>query len=108
MTVLKSAPEGAKVIDLDQFRKVRAEVRDQAGVAASLVKLAAGYVPVKAEIPLEATFLFQEGKLRPGLESMLEDPADVDALLADGLTAQDLSAIITFLNEQAGEALASS
>lgn len=108
MTVLKSAPDGAKVLDLDAFRKIRAEVREQAGAADPLIKLAAGFVAVKAETPLEATFLFQAAKLREGLELMLVDPSDVDVLLADGLTAQDLAALLTFLNEQAGEALASS
>lgn len=102
------APEGANVLDLAALRAARQEVRAAAGKTVSVIKLAAGYIEVVAEVPLEAAFAFETGDLKGGLGLMLVDPADVDALLGDGLTGEDIKAISTFLKADLGEAAASS
>ncbi len=106
--IRSEAPEGANVLDLAALRVARQEARAAAGKTVSLIKLAAGYVEVVPEVPLEAAFAFEQGDLKGGLSSMLTDPADVDALLADGLTGEDIKAISNFLQAELGEAAASS
>lgn len=107
MPILEDAPEGAAVFDPAPLRAARAEVRAQAGTEAPVIKLAAGYVQLAAEIPLDAALQFQSSNIRAGLAGMLADPSDVDAVL-DGFTAQDLAALTAFLNTSLGESLASS
>ena len=97
MSVLAVAPEGAVVLDLGAARAARAEVRVAAGVNSSFIKLAAGYVEVRAEFALATAEALQAGRISDGLAGLLADPADVDALLADGLTAQDLEELTKFI-----------
>lgn len=108
MAILPKAPEGAAVFDPAPLRAARAEVRAQAGTEAPVIKLAVGFVQLAAEVPVEAAIRFQEGNIRGGLAGMLADPDDVDAVLGDGLTAQDLAALTEFLNTSLGESRASS
>jgi len=93
MAILSSAPESADVLDLGAARAARAEAR---GDAKQYIKLSAGFIEVRPELPIEAAFLFQAEDVRGGLALMLVDPADVDALMADGLSAEDLAEIAKF------------
>jgi len=109
MSILTDAPEGAKVLDLSAARVARAEARAASGEGMSVIKVDAGYVQVKAELDLEAAEDFLAGRFRAGLTKLLADPADVDALLADGLSKGDLDAIGEFITGTTqGESLASS
>jgi hypothetical protein len=92
LTILKKAPAGAEVLDLGAGRAARAEARAAEGLGGKFLKLAAGYVEVKAEIPVEAAFTLYTD-IKGGLAGILVDPKDVDALIADGLTSQDLEAM---------------
>lgn len=108
MTILKKAPEGAQVLDLGAARAARAEVRASRGEGNPYLKLAAGFVQVKPEIPLIAAFMFQAEHIEAGLKEMLVDPADVEALLADGLTSEDMKELAKFVaGKSLGESLAS-
>ncbi len=93
MAILSAAPEGAKVLDLDAARAARAEARAAAGESLPVIKVAAGFVPVRAEVDLECAEDFTAGRFRAGLARLLADPADVDAVLAGGLSKDDLEAI---------------
>ena len=97
MSVLSEAPAGSTVLDLGAARVARAEVRVAEGKASSFIKLAAGFVEVRAEFALATAEAFQAGQISVGLAGLLVDPADVDVLLADGLTAQDLEAVTKFI-----------
>ena len=90
MAILDSIPDGAKVIDLEAARVARAEARE----SKTYVKLSAGFVEVKPEIALESAEAFEEGRVRDGISSLLADPADVDALYKDGISAEDLAVIV--------------
>ena len=108
MSILKAAPEGANVLDLAETRRTRAEIRAGKGEGAPFLKLAAGYVEVKPEIPLISAFLFQAEKIEEGLRAMLADPSDAQALLDDGLSADDLGELAKFVaGKSLGESLAS-
>lgn len=96
MTVLKTAPAGADVLDLGAARSARAEARAAAGKGDAFIKLTVGYVGVKAEIPLGVATDLQNENLRDGLAGLLADPADVDALL-DELTANDIQELTKFI-----------
>jgi hypothetical protein len=96
MSIISDLPKGAEVLDLGAARAARAEARAADGQGSLFLKLSAGYVEVHPEIPLEAAFSFKAEDIRGGLTMLLVDPSDVDALLADGLTAQDLEQIILF------------
>ena len=93
MAILSEVPAGADVLDLGAARAARAEVRAESGKGSVFVKLAAGFVEVRAEFSLQTAFDFKSEDIKAGLAGLLVDPADVDALLADGLTAQDLEEI---------------
>lgn len=109
MTILSSAPEGATVFDLDGARAARAEARAAAGVGLPVLKVSAGYIEVKPEVDLDSADLFLAGDLKGGLAKLLADPADVDAVLAGGLSREDLDAIGTFITGlNQGESPASS
>ena len=96
MSVLKEAPAGAAVLDIAELRAARAEAqKDQAG---PVVKVEAGYLQLKREIDVTAAIDFAAGKFRPGLEKLLEDPADVDALIAGGLSTDDINALTQFIS----------
>ena len=97
MSILKQAPDGATVLDLGAARVARAEARAAAGSTGSFLKLTAGFVEVKPEFSLTVAMDFEAEKLREGLAGLLADPADVDVLLADGLTKEDLKAIGEFI-----------
>jgi hypothetical protein len=97
MAILKSAPEGANVLDLDAARVARAEARAAAGESLPLIKVAAGYVETKPEIDLTCADDFVAGRISAGLAKLLADPTDVASLLADGLSRDDLEAITTFV-----------
>lgn len=93
MSILTEAPAGAQILDLGAARAARAEARVAAGEGNPYLKLAAGYVAVKAEFALTVAFDFKREDIEAGLAGLLVDPADLDALLADGLTAEDLKEI---------------
>jgi len=95
--ILTEAPAGARVLDFAPARAARAEARAARGEPAAFIKLAVGYVGVRAEIPLEAAILLEESKLREGLAGILTDPSDIDALLADGLATNDLEALVELI-----------
>ena len=108
MTILKKAPEGSEVLDLGAARAARAEARAEKGEGNPYLKLTAGFVQVKPEIPLIAAFMFQAEHIEAGLKEMLVDPTDVDALLADGLTAEDMKELAKFVTGKSlGESSAS-
>ena len=108
MTILKKAPEGAEVLDLGAARAARAEARAASGQGASFLKFGAGYVEVKPEFALSVAFDFKAENIQEGLAGLLVDPADLDALLKDGLTAQDLEGITAFISgSMLGESQAS-
>ncbi len=92
MTIRKKVPEGAEVLDLGAGRAARAEARAAEGLGAKFLKISAGYIEVKVEIPVEVAFTL-ERDVKAGLAGILVDPTDIDALLADGLTSQDLEAM---------------
>lgn len=97
MAILTTLPGDANVLDIQAERAARAEVRAAAGKGNSYVKLAAGYVAIKPELPIDLAIRLQDEDLKGALMGLLADPDDVDALLADGLSAEDLSAILTFI-----------
>ncbi len=96
MSILKDAPAGAKVLDLGAERAARAEARAAAGEGTPYLKLSAGYVEVKPEIPLVIAELVQVD-LKRGLALILADPADIDALWGDGLSQDDIQAVMEFV-----------
>jgi hypothetical protein len=98
MTILKKAPEGAEVLDLGAARVARAEARAAEGLGGKFLKISKGYIEVKAEIPVEVAFIFQSGGIKAGLAGILVDPSDADALIADGLTGQDLDAMTSLVS----------
>lgn len=95
MSVLKSAPEGADVIDLDAARAARAEAA--AGTPPTLLKVSAGYIELCREIDVLAAEDFTSGKIRAGLSKLLADPADIDEVVKGGLSKPDLETIVTFI-----------
>lgn len=104
--ISETAPEGAKVLDLSALRLARAEARTDQPLP--VIKLSTGFVTCVAEVPIEAGYLLGEGKVLETLQLLCADPADADAIIADGLTAQDLSELLTFLRTSLGESSASS
>ena len=108
MSILKTAPSGATVLDLGAGRVARAEVRAAAGDVGSYLHLTAGFVQVRPEFALTVAFDLQAERIREGLSGLLVDPTDLDALLEDGLTAPDLGEIVKFVTgKTVGESLAS-
>jgi len=97
MAILSEAPKGAKVLDLGAARAARAEVRAAEGQGNPVIKLTAGFVEVRPEIAISIASAFENNDIRAGLAGLLVDPADVDALFEDGLTAQDMEEITKFL-----------
>ncbi|MBC7594530.1 MAG: hypothetical protein H7288_11430 [Kineosporiaceae bacterium] len=109
MSILSEAPAGANVLDLGAARVARAEARAAAGLANPYIKLAAGFVEVRAEFDIGVALDFQAEDIKGGLTKLLVDPADVDALINDGLSAADLTAITEFVTGSTlGESSASS
>jgi hypothetical protein len=99
MAILSKAPEGAKVLDLEAGRIARAEARAQAGEGNPIIKLSGNrFVEVKAEFSISVAIDFQNEDIKGGLAALLVDPADVDALLADGLSQQDIAEIAKFIS----------
>ena len=98
MAILSEAPEGSEVLDFGAARAARAEARAAAGKGSTFVKLAAGFVEVRPEFALSVADAFKAEDIKAGLAGMLVDPADALALLADGLTAQDLEALTKFIS----------
>ena len=94
MSILKKAPEGARVYDLAGARAARAEAR--VGVELPLIKLTAGFVQMLPEVDLRAAEDFAAGNMRAGLSRILADPEDAAALLDGGLSAEDLKEIVGF------------
>lgn len=97
MAVHKTAPKGAHVLDLGAARAARAEARKGDGSPKSLVKLSAGYVEVQPEVDVTLLDDLVHGEVKLALSKLLADPADVDVVLADGVSAQDLQEIIGFV-----------
>lgn len=97
MAILKKAPAGAVVLDLEAARAARAEARAAAGEAISVIKLAAGFVQVRPELDLLCAEDFANARFHDGLAKLLVDQDDVDVLLEDGLTKDDLDAISSFI-----------
>lgn len=98
MAILKAAPEGAKVFDLEGARAARAEVRSAAGLGNPVIKVRAGFIEVHPEIELSAADDLNANRFVEGLGKILVDPADVPVLLESGLTSNDLSAIAAFIS----------
>ena len=98
MSVLKEAPQGSNVFDLDSERKARAEARAAAGEASPFIKLDAGYVELKPEIDALAAEDFTGGHIRAGLAKILADPTDVEEVVKGGFSRDDLQAVVKFLN----------
>lgn len=108
MSIQKEAPAGAQVLDLGAARAARSEARAAAGAGNPFVKLTAGYVETKPEVPLSAMDDFAAGNLTAGVAALVADPEDVQPLLADGLTNDDVSAILKFISGlDTGESTAS-
>ena len=95
MSILKKAPEGVEVLDLAPIRAARAEALS--GKPLRMIKIAAGYVEVKAELDVMAADDFALNHIRSGLSKLLADPADVDVLVKDGLTKDDINTIVEFV-----------
>lgn len=93
MAVLKSAPEGANVLDLGAARAARAEARKDS----SFIKLSAGYVELKPELDVLCAEDFAASRISSGLARVVADPADVAALVEGGLTKDDLESIVAFV-----------
>lgn len=68
-----------------------------AGETNPYLKLTAGFVEVRPEFSITLALDFQNGDIRGGLVQLLVDPKDVDALIADGLSKDDLEAITKFV-----------
>jgi len=96
MAIISKLPEGASVLDLAAERVARQEARSAQGLGEPFIKLEAGYVQVVPEVPLSAADLFRQEKVREGLELLLADKADIDALWPT-LTAEDFSAVVGFI-----------
>ena len=98
MAILSKAPEGAKVLDLEAGRTARAEARALAGEGNPIIQLSGSrFVEVKAEFSIAVAIDFQNENIKGGLAALLVDPADVDVLLADGLSQQDIAEIAKFI-----------
>jgi hypothetical protein len=95
MAILKSAPEGSQVLDLNAARVARAEAR--AGKSNPVVKLAAGFVELSPEVDVIAAEELSAGHFRAGLGKLLVDPADIDVLLEGGLSKDDLESLVGFI-----------
>ena len=95
MAILKAAPKGAEVLDLAAARTARVEAR--AGQPLPVIKLSAGFVELNSEIDLSVTEFLVEGQTRKALERLLADPADVDALYAEGISTEDFGLIFKFV-----------
>ncbi|MFF1633974.1 hypothetical protein [Leifsonia sp. NPDC058248] len=97
MTVLSEAPAGAQVLDLDAARAARAEARAAAGDPSPYIKVSGGFVAVRPEIDVLAAEDLQSGRLREGLSKLLADPADIDTLVAGGVTQADLELLTNLI-----------
>jgi hypothetical protein len=107
MTISKKAPEGADVLDLGAARAARAEAR--AGHPNPVIRLSSGFVDLKPEMDILIAEDLTGGKVKSALVRLLADPADADALLAEGISDDDLKAIIEFATgKNLGESSASS
>lgn len=92
--ILDNAPKDAEILDLGAARAARAEAR---GDVSKFLKLSAGYVEVRAEFPIDVAFKLKEEDFRGALADIVSDSADVDALLEDGLSGEDLQEIARFI-----------
>lgn len=97
MTIQKTAPDGANVLDLAGARAGRAEARALAGESNPLLKLEAGFIELRPEIDITTSDDFLAGRTRVALSKLLVDPTDVDELLKSGLSTGDLAAITEFV-----------
>ena len=95
MAILKTAPDGADVLDLAAARTARAEAH--AWEPYPLIRLAAGFVEVRREIDVTAADDFAAGKFKPGLMKLLVDATDVEELVKGGFTRDDLDAVTRFI-----------
>src|SRR5207302_1334020 len=105
--IRQDAPSGVAVLDLGAARAARQEARAKDGGGNPYLKLAAGYVEVRAEVPISAIDDMQSGRLSAGVAKIIADPGDLDALLDDGLTDDDIGAILSFIagGDAAGESV---
>ena len=94
MAIIKKAPVGAKVFDLPASRAARAEAR--VGEPPIFLKLSAGFVEIKPELDVFVVEELLEGKVKPALVRLFVDPKDADALLAEGISDEDMKAIFEF------------
>jgi len=93
MAIISELPKDAAVLDLGAARVARVEARS----TKSFIKLAVGYVEVVAEVPISAAFSINDGDIKGAIALLIADPADVDAILADGLTSGDIQEITKFI-----------
>jgi hypothetical protein len=92
--ILKEAPAGARVLDLDAARVARAEASKDA--PSPVVKLSVGFVTLQKELDVLCGEDFAAGNARSGLLRILADPKDIDAL--GSVTRDDLEAIVNFVS----------
>ncbi|MEO6116013.1 MAG: hypothetical protein ABIP33_06475 [Pseudolysinimonas sp.] len=93
--ILKEAPEGSEVLDLDGLRAARAElVKDEPG---PVVKIVAGFIELKPSLDVTAAIDFSEGRFRDGLGKLLADPSDVDELIKTGFSTDDINSLTMFI-----------
>lgn len=92
MTVLQEAPEGAAVIDIVAARAARAEVDAQ--LPPIFLKIDAGFIELRRELDVLCAEDFVDGRFRAGLSKILADPADVEPIVAYGLSSADLERLI--------------
>jgi len=95
MTIQQQAPDGAQIVDLVAARAARAEV--DASLPPALLKIDAGYIEIRREIDVLSAEDFTNGQFRAGLSKLLADPADVDELVAFGLSKGDLELIVNYI-----------
>lgn len=95
MSILREAPEGSEILDLGAARAARAEARQ--GKPLPVIKLSAGFVEVSPEMDVMSADDFAAGHIKDGLAKLLADPADVDELVAGGISKDDLEAIVQFV-----------
>lgn len=98
MAVLTKAPEGANILDLEAGRIARAEARAAAGEGNPVLRLSGDrFVEVKAEFAIAVAIDFQNEDIKGGLAALLVDPADVEVLLEDGISKEDIAEIAKFI-----------
>lgn len=80
----------SRIVDLDAARAARLEAADDAPI----VKLGGQDFGLPTEIPIGVALHGEAGEIKAALGALF-GPENVDAVLAAGLTAQDLEVIVS-------------